>query len=338
MSYELFAPFLADDRVREFGASFASPDSSAPTADRVQEPDSFNLMSMFGMGHLVGDLGRGLAQEGLAGIGDLVGMLDRQSAQRELAEKFEILSDEELAKRTGAAGNVVSQKEFQDIARTYSDIRLDRTDIDIDSSTISDPEKAAAFEKDTMGDIGNLLQTPSGRRLIGQLAHQYDDHKTTIQLNTDAAGNADTSNAEAGGDPRRSGSDHDYVGKDALVKYVPGDDGGIQQPAHPQAWMPMRSDITLFHELVHGLHATEGNIAQGNLQAKEGAKKIDVDEMRMEYQAVGLGLFHEEELTENAYRAERAAIGAGIGARTTGGVADQDVVQRDQYLWAPRTP
>lgn len=331
-------PTDLDQGIRGIGAWFGSPDSSAPTADRAAPaPESFGVMSMLGLGHLVGDLGQGLAQEGLAGLGDFSGMLDRQRAQRELADKFEIVTNKELGERKDAAGNVVTPEQFQQIARTYSNIRLDRTDLKIDSSTISDPKEAAAFEKNTMGDIGNILQTKTGRDLIKNLTDQMSDHQTTIQLNTDAAGNADTSNAEGGARRGAAGSDHDYVGVDANVKYVPGDDGGIQQPNYSQPWLPLRSDITLFHELVHAQHAVDGDVAQDTLKAGTGVKPIDVDELRMEYQAVGLGAYDENEYTENGYRKERAKIGAGIGARTTGGVADANVVQRDQYLWAPNT-
>jgi len=335
-------PADLDQGLRGVGAWFGSPDSSAPTTDRpATDPSSSGMLSMFGLGHLVGDLGQGFAQEGLAGLGDMSGMLDRQHAQRELADKFDIVTDDQLAERKDAAGNVVTPEQFQQLARTYSDIRLDRSDLLIDSSDFTDPAKAAAFEQDTMGDIGNLMQTRSGRELIDNLSDQVSDHKTTINLNRDSSGNPDTSNAEGGGNPTATGSDHDYTGKDARIKYVPGDAGGIQQPDHPQPWLPMRSDITLFHELVHAFHATEGDISQGLLttQRDEGANAIDVGEMRMEYQAVGLGVHADNDLTENAYRKERAAIGAsGVGARTSGGVGDADVVQRNQYLWAPHTP
>ncbi|MFN0246303.1 MAG: M91 family zinc metallopeptidase [Kofleriaceae bacterium] len=312
-----------------FVSPFVGPDSSAPRggaapAAPVAQTDEQEWF---------GDFTQGLAQEGLMGVFDVAGMLDRQAAQRELAGQFDIKSAGDRAAMTGdVAGNVVTPEEFQKIAKTYSDIRLDRTDIHLDPSGMTDATGKDEFRNDVMGDIGNLLQTNVGRELVGNLANQKDDRKTRIEPRL-VFGELDRSRASGGGDPAATtGSPIDKVGMDAQIRYVPGDDGGVDVDSK-QKWMPMRSDITLFHELTHAYRATLGTFEDDELKKKELVHKKDDGAKKDEYAAIGLGAHANDSLTENAYRAERAKIGDGVGARTTGGVADKDIVLRDRYAW-----
>jgi hypothetical protein len=307
---------------------FVGPDWSAPQAG-----DPASAVDPAAQGF--GDFTQGIAQEGLAGLFDISGMLDRQDAQRRLAGQFDVRSQEDIPQVTGEnPGNMVTPEQFQDIARTYSDIRTGRSDIQLDTSGIKDPKAQAAFRENTMGDIGNLLQTDIGRTLVNDLAYQQSDHKTTIKQNMTRKGRPDTSNAFGGADPNSTapaGAFANGAGMDAEVQYVPGDAGGIVNRKSTESWMPMRSDITLFHELAHAYHATIGDFQPGTV-SNEGHPR-DVGEGMAEYQAVGLGYYDEDRLTENTYRKERAQIGAGVGARTTGGVADANVTQRTRYTW-----
>jgi hypothetical protein len=307
---------------------FVGPDSSAPRGGAPATPVVQTEEQEW-----FGDFTQGIAQEGVRGLFDISGMLDRQDAQRDLAGKFDIRSADERAAMTGdVAGNVVTPEQFQEIARTYSDIRRDKTDIQIDTSNLTDKDEATAFRSNVMGDIGNLLQTDVGRDLVGKLANQKDDRKTRIEQRM-LYGEADNMGASGGGDPKATtGSAVDNKGMDAQVKYMPGDDGGVQVGSS-QKWMPMRSDITLFHELTHAYHATLGTFDDAELGKKELVHKKDDGAKRDEYKAVGLGAHAKDSLTENAYRAERVKIGEGVGARTTGGVADKDIVQRNRYAW-----
>ncbi len=333
-----------DTATRGVGGLFAGRDYSAPTADQPQmctPDDAGPLGGIPGIGQTIGDFGRGLADEGLAGLLDPAGMLDRQAAQRELATMFNVVNPEDMVcspdnPNPAVAGNTVSPEEFRRIARTYSDIRMGRSDIALNTAGMS-PEDATQFRGETMGDIGNLLQTESGRELINSLAYQPDDHTTTINLRTDAAGNRDNSNAEGGSAPGSvAGSWADGVGTNAAVTYVPGDQGGIVQPGRPDAWLPMRSDVTLFHELTHARHAAYGTLDQTQLDATHGD---DAGQWGLEHQAVGLGDYAHDHDTENGYRAERAAIGrTGIGTRDTGGVRDVDMPQRTTYVWHDPPP
>lgn len=322
-----------DEAARTVGGTFAGRDWSAPSAEQPQEStpaDAGPLGFLGSVGQTIGDFGRGVAQEGLGAVLDPTGAIDRQEAQRELASQFNVIAAEDaICTPDGAdpAPNTVTQEEFQRIARTYSDIRLDRSDIRFNTDGMTEDE-ARDFRSASMGDIGNLLQTESGRDLIGGLAYQPDDHTTTINLR------ADNSNAEGGADDHAApGSWADGHGTNAEIDYVPGDAGGIVQPTMEDEWLPMRSDVTLFHELTHAHHAAYGTMDQTTLDGTN-AHADDVGQAGLEYQAVGLGDFAGDHLTENTYRAERAAIGrSGVGARTTGGVSDVDMPQRDTYVW-----
>ncbi len=326
-----------DTAAQSAGGLVAGRDYSAPTAEQPQmctPEDAGPLGGIPGIGQTIGDFGRGLAEEGLSGLLDPSGMLDRQAAQRELATMFNVVNPEDMVcspdnPNPAVAGNTVSPEEFRRIAHTYSDIRMGRSDIALNTAGMSD-EDAARFRGETMGDIGNLLQTESGRDLINGLAYQPDDHTTTINLRTDAAGNRDNSNAEGGATAAAApGSWADGVGTNAEVNYVPGPDGGIVQPGRPDNWLPMRSDVTLFHELTHAHHAAYGTMDQTTLDATN-AHADDVNQMGLEYQAVGLGDYHGDHMSENSYRAERAAIGAtGVGTRT----GDVEMPQRGTYVW-----
>jgi hypothetical protein len=336
--------FDLDEWARAAGAQTAGRDWSAPSASQPQadSPEDAGPLGFGPAGEYLGDYGRGLTQEGFAGLADRDGMLDRQAAQRELATQFDIIDPADLVSGVGGpathAGNQVTPEEFQRIAKTYSDIRLGRTDLQLDTAGMT-PEDAARFRAETMRDIGNLLQTDSGRGLLDAVAYQPLDHKTNIHLHTDpATGARDNSNAGGGNEAgAAAGSWADGIGTTAQVTYVPGDDGGIAKGSQSNAFPKMRSDVTLFHEMVHAYDAAYGIMDQTQLTATDAVTSSDVGLWGMEYQAAGLGAWAGDRLTENAYRAERRAIGAtDVGERTTGGPTDDDMQDRTSYN--PPTP
>lgn len=116
---------------------------------------------------------RGLAQEGMTGLDDLSGAVDRQHAQEELANRFSVVPDDFVGPRLP---NQVTQSEYQQVAHTYSDIRLGRGDLTIDTSSI-DSEAAQgsygmtpeAYRAGAMNDIASMMQTRSGRSEIEAL-------------------------------------------------------------------------------------------------------------------------------------------------------------------------
>lgn len=272
----------------------------------------------------MGDMWNGLGQEGLSGLLDPSGVVDRQEAQRELRGNFDVVPDDFIGPRNQ---NQVTQAEYEEIARTYSDIRLGRSDLKLDTAGLSE-EDAAAFRAGTMSDIGNLLQTQSGRGLVRSLAYaplQADgtSHRTTtISRRNDASGNADPSNANGGG----------TFGQGGYARYVPGVDTLASREN-------LRSDVTLYHELVHAHHAVYNTWDSGNAVAGPGVPASDVGVIgNFEHQAAGIGAHANDAYSENRYRGERRMIGNGVGARTTGSETDANMTRRDTYAWTgPRT-
>lgn len=291
------------------------------------------------IGQTLGDLGRGISQEGIGGLLDASGMMDRQAAQRELSGNFQVVGDDFVGPRNE---NQVTEEEYQQIARTYSDIRMDRSDLQLDLPADMDPADAEAYREGAMTDIGRILQTRSGRDLIGQLSDNQDadgNHRITRIAGNDP----DPQNAHASGNPGDVGThEHPGAGGDSTVTYNP---GSVWQPlpgsTHGEPWMPMRSDVQLFHELTHSLHQTHGTLADGTVTnagldaagvpAGDLSRRDAGDIDRAEHQAVGIGEFGDASISENEYRRARMRI-AGGGVGVVGGVGgDEDMQLRETY-------
>ncbi|MGN6104042.1 MAG: M91 family zinc metallopeptidase [Kofleriaceae bacterium] len=291
------------------------------------------------VGQFLGDLGHGLSQEGLSGLLDPAGMIDRQRAQRELADRFQVV-------RPGAATtaeNQVTQEQFQEIARTYSDIRRDRTDIHFNTEGLEDAE-AAAFRTGSMNDLASILQTSGGRTLIDRLAHQPSDRTTTLSplFHQNAAGDYDASLGRDNGNgyaaPDGDGS-HAYrntdgtagVGVDSRVRMNPGQsiapaDADLTQ----DRWLPWRSDVLLYHELVHSMDQTYGTMDPTQAGADGDGVAYDQNVDRSEHRAAGLGVYAREPVSENAYRTARRAIGATNYGERAG---DDTMPDRSTYFY-----
>jgi len=285
------------------------------------------------MGQTLGDLGRGISSEGILGLLDPVGMMDRAAAHRELAGRFNVMPEGAVGTREQ---NQVSQEEFDRIARTYSDIRLGRSDLRLAGQGTMTDAQNQTFRSGAMNDIADILQTESGRGLIDSLAHapvQADGstHRiTTINPRLDAAGAFDPSNAEGGGTFGRSG----------YATYVP---GANTAPAGTN----IRSDVTLYHELTHAHHAVYNTwdadrVGMMNILGMQIPDPFSTDPDQglgeFEHQAAGLGRHANDPFSENRYRGERRRIGElDVGERTTGSQTDDNMMHRDQYR-TPRDP
>lgn len=143
------------------------------------------------------DFGTGFAQEGLGGLFDIQGMLDRQAAQRELRANFDVVADDYTGERKP---NTVTESEFRDLSRNYSDIRLGRGDLTMDTSSMS-AEDAKKFREGAMNDIATILTTPSGRHQIAALHDnvQKDDNGNVRKFlnGADVTGTAQESQGSA---------------------------------------------------------------------------------------------------------------------------------------------
>ena len=217
---------------------------------------------------------------------DPVGTTARKRAQDPLAHIFEVVSQKQYDQDQGHRDqNEVTQKQLRGLRNLFNDIRDGDGSLKVDMHGKS---RNAA-----MTDIARILQTKGGRQLINGLDHS--DHTTTLKL----------------GDRARTNGTHrsDGIGGNATVHYDPG-----QPVLHPNATDPAaknsRSDVVLFHELVHARHDTNGTDARGVLHPEDVVDSNDVGYPKDEYQAVGLGAFAKGLFTENAYRRARRDIGA----------------------------
>lgn len=303
------------------------------TAPGITGANPGSLLSRIGQG--IGDIGRGISQEGLGGLVDPAGIIDRQRAQRELAGKFQVVGPDYHGPRNS---NTVSQEEYQRIAHTYSDVRMGRGDLTLNTAGLS-PEAAAKFRAGAMDDIGTMMQTATGRAEINALSHNplrdgtgkprldaaghETHHKTTL-----SDGSADPTNAGAMW-ANAADSANPLKGTDSNITYIPG-----------HSINSTRSDVILAHEMRHSMDETQGNIDMAKVGAADSVVADRGKYAEFEHQAVGLGRYSGESINENAYRRERAAMGAAgatglVGPRADGGAGDVGMVQRTSYNVLP---
>ncbi len=277
--------------------------------------------------------------------GDPVGAGDRRRAQAELAGLFRVGERKE-----DGPENVVSQEELDGIVRLYSEIRLGRTDLRFDTTGLSGKADDRYLEA-IMGDLASILQSEDGRQLVRALAHNHNGNMTTLSplFLENEDGEMDpslgldrtrgyASSATGDYDDAIVGVDGDAnIGVDARVFVNPGIDirpDGVDLAE--DAWLPTRSDVFLYHELVHAMDYTLGTLDPTRADdTGDGADPFDAFADRREHRATGLGRFSAEEITENAYREARRAIGASnVGERS----GDDGMAYRDTYHMHATTP
>ncbi len=279
---------------------------------------------------------------------------DRKKAALELADRFEVVGDDFEGERLS---NQVTKAEYEKIVATYSDIRMGRGDLTIDASKYRSKKDQDAYKTGVMGDIASLLQTKAGRSLVYGLhdnATQKDENGDPIHRHTTLTpllnddGSVDVTNGYAapegyGGDATvgRDGKLTPGEGTDVTIAYNPGVNVGEAYKDYWDAnpWLAgFRSDVILMHEGNHALMMTHGTCDPRTVQrtdnkanprdplmAQDAASRIS----RTEHQAVGVGLYANDPMTENAYRAERRAMAeAGAEGMIEG---DETLTQRTSY-------
>jgi NleD-like pathogen effector protein (putative zinc metallopeptidase) len=270
-------------------------------------------------------------------------MMDHEKAKHELADKFEIVGDDFKGEKHS---NTVSEDEYRKVAATYSDIRQDKADLKINPDFFF-PEQRADAKNKAMDDIGTMMQTAEGRAVVERLANntaagdvgpdgQPLHHTTTLML-----ANYDEDNPHADGKERRRNPDGSYTtkGTNSELDYSAGHTLNTPKPTEEKWAHQERSDVTLFHEMVHAVHQTDGSydadVMADSEKIKSDAGKIDL--RRDEYKSVGLnGMSNTTDgvvTTENAYREARNHISK--GAQKAG---DGDFVQRSDYYPIESTP
>lgn len=310
----------------DFRGGFAAPQTNdAVTANSANaHAEAAQPTSFFGrLGQSIGDLGRGLSQEGLGGLLNPAAMMDRQQAQRDLAGRFQVLPDDFVGPRRQ---NQVTQEEYQNIARTFSDVRRGSGDLRVDSSGFDGANaktESAEYRQGTMDMIANMMMTSSGRRQINNLNNNVqvgDDGKPVLDADGNeqhrrvtlkplfgvdngtrdrngniawqdpGAGNHTTSNLRSDNGyaaPLAAGSDRDASGNRGTGTNV----DIIWNPgANNIGGQGARSDIILAHEMQHAINQSQGTQAFGTYGGinPDGTPRTDARFRNAERQAVGL--------------------------------------------------
>lgn len=341
-------PFMPDPvaALNPFGTPQTSDAATAVGESSARAAQPTSLLGQLGQG--IGDLGRGLMQEGLDGVLDPVGMMDRQQAQRDLSDRFQVMPDDFIGPRNH---NQVSQAEYEQIAHTFSDIRLGRGDLTLNTSEMTDSAQEERYRDGTMSSIADMMMTTAGRQQIMGLSNNVarnddgtartdgagdDIHRhTTIRafyndtngdgnwLNdgtTEANYNNGNAVATAFGAHGETGTTLDRTGfgtwnRDATTgARGPGFDSTIWFNPGVSAGNCDRGDVVLAHEMQHALHETQGTMAAGTYS---GAGPDSGTIRNYERQAVGIphtgGHFpgDPDGCTENTYREQRNQLGLG---------------------------
>ena len=262
-----------------------------------------------------------VAKDTLAPLRDQIQL---ETAKIELKGKFKI------GEGTGAS-NDVSPEEFEKIAKLYGNIRDGKSDLRLTSDE-ADPAKAAELKDKTLDDIGTMLQTKTGRQLVGDLADNTTVdpkdpskrvHRTTSIRMTDNP-SLDNQCEPAGMREARRLRDMDSsneiertagtpgVGTDAEVTYHPGESKTLRGTG-----VLATGDTTLFHELLHAQHATHGTRIRADQRYQGAEGDVDNGVRAEEMATVGLAGSSGSSLTENAYRRERKVLDAKIEERLT---------------------
>lgn len=315
-------------------------DSSAPLSllPPTNAPASLDQgpAGLFGMQSLIGNAGVQDAMRGCIKTPPKLDPIaeDRALAAKELSDRFTIVDDDFEGERLP---NQVTQAEYEKLTAVYSDIRLGRGDLTIDGSKYSSEEDAAAYKTGVLGDIASLLQTESGRQLVYALhdnATQKDENGDPIHRHTTLTpllnddGTVDRTNGYAapegwGGDAKvnRDGTLSPGEGTDVTIAYNPGVNVGeaYQDYWDANPWLEgFRSDVILMHEGNHALMMTTGMCDPRTVQRTDNkansrdplmAQDARAGISRTEHQAVGVGLYANDPMTENAYRTERKILG-----------------------------
>jgi hypothetical protein len=272
----------------------------------------------------VGDFVHGVSQEGVGGLLDMDGMMDRQKAQHELSNRFQVVGDDMIGPKRP---NQVTEEEYEQIAKTYSDVRLGRGDLTMDTSEMKDPYQAERYRDGTMTAIADMMMTPGGRAQIehmsdnvptddagnsvvdkqGDEVHRhttirakYQDTNGDMKYLNDGTreSNYDLSDPETAptgfrGDPKLNPEGSPSRGDDGARG--DGCDATIWWTPGTKAGELDRNDVELAHEMEHAFHITGGTNAEGTYELPtsrpptpdEIADK-DAGVANMERQAVGL--------------------------------------------------
>lgn len=252
---------------------------------------------------------------------------EMDQARSALADKFKLTDDATPGARNG---NEVSPEEFDRIAGMYADISNGHSDFKFDTAGMS-KEEAAKFKTGTMDDMAKIMQTESGRELLGHLAYDANDKydpEARRKMGDQAEGTAGHPLIHLGRSEteHKPECEHQQVSRDVYMDHNElgnTDNNSMGATSYVtfrpgETWdgkdVELRSDVNLYHELVHAMHNKQGDNARGAVSADAAT---DGGQKNAELQAVGLGNYADRYISENTYRAERREMGEDVGNRPT---------------------
>lgn len=237
--------------------------------------------------------------------------------------------------------NDVTRAEYDATATLLLDIMGGRTKLVLATSLADEwaddvEQVKGQLKTETMKDLITIAQTETGRDLLTAIARAADPAPRVFI----AANDLVVSPAANPRDPRlpasaRQITDVAYTPtsyKAGRAVNSPENVEKLEEAKRLNAWiLPRRSDVTLYHELVHAYHTQ-----MGTAKAKEAlvsAERVvdDVDRpyhkegiggeetmggvSEEEYATVGLGDYASDRFTENRYRRERRQLGEDVPKR-----------------------
>jgi hypothetical protein len=194
--------------------------------------------------------------------------------------------------------------------------------------------------RETMKDLVKIAQTGVGRELLRELAKErFEEHARKVKIRPSAQPIIPDAGGDSAGKFPTSYANYTPQYFKDRDQALSADDTIEKRAVKFNPWqLNDRTDVTLFHELVHTLHYQQGIMdptdpnAKLNLVAENQAThKVDKpyeaitkfgESERMgvpveEYRTVGLKRFAKDPITENAYRQARQDLGEDIALRTT---------------------
>ena len=309
------------DKASELIAGESQPPAATPAA-------TLDPQAQYGNAAVLGFLGLGEDEDDKKWMREMFeetrDAINEQIAAEKLKEKLHVGEDAVEGKAN------VSQEEFDRMVKLHSDIRAGKTHFKFDTGNL-EADDAVAFKNRTMDDMAKMMQTPSGRALLSELARDEDGHPVILNHASDA--NAPTTS------PLYKGRTYDYLDAqereeqaaalerdDPTGSYIAYRPGHTVETEHDGS---VPSDVVLFHELVHAHHFAKGTTAKGH-EVVNG-KKIENAELQTTE-----GWHGDERYTENGYRWERRRqLGEDIARRETYGGRDVDEGPQDRAPFKP---
>jgi hypothetical protein len=213
----------------------------------------------------------------------------------------------------------VRQTDYHRMESVYGNIAAGTSSIQFDTSSffktedgknlslLDDPLKyvtkiaeAAQFKQQYMGYLQEVVKTPAGLKMLEQLG--TSKHQTKIARgnggNVTGADNYDAVNIQKDGS-RSAGTGSTISVDPTLANW----DAETCQTG-PLPWMDNRPQFAFYHEMVHAYHNDRGDVANDGHGHAACVTEYPHEMGNWEFQAVGLGSYAAESVSENAIRGQ----------------------------------